>query len=92
MSLRDYFTRLIDRVEASDEIHNGGKDDNGFYKPTRTVILQKLNILRDLHSKPLARPMVKDAWKQVVAELPHEWLVLEPNEKAELAIILDGTK
>ncbi|CAN5509344.1 hypothetical protein BH10BDE1_BH10BDE1_13400 [soil metagenome] len=92
MSLRDYFTRLIDRVEASDEIHNGGKDDNGFYKPTRTVILQKLNILRDLHSKPLARAMVQDAWKQVVAELPHEWLVLDPKEKAELARILTVAK
>ena len=88
MSLKDYFTNLIRRVEESDEIHNGGTDKDGFYKPTRTVLLQKLNILRDLHGKPLAKPMVKDAWKQVVAELPPEWLVLEENDKVELKKIL----
>ena len=88
MTLRDYFTNLIKRVESSDEIHNGGKDENGFYKPTRTVLLQKLNMLRDLHGKPLARPMVRDAWKQVVAELPSEWLVIEEQLKSELKEIL----
>lgn len=88
MSLKDYFTGLIERVESSDEIHNGGTDKDGFYKPRRTVLLQKLNILRDLHAKPLARPMVRDAWKQVVEELPPEWLVLEADDKAELMKIL----
>ncbi len=88
MSLTDYFTRLIRRVEESDEIHNGGKDKDGFYKPTRNVILQKLNLLRDLHAKPLARPMVRDAWKEVVEELPAEWLVLTDTEKDELRKIL----
>ena len=82
--LRDYFTRLIARVESSSEIHNGGRDDNGFYKPTKTVLLQKLNLLRDLHGKPLAKPMVKDAWEEVVNQLPPEWLILSETEKAEL--------
>ena len=88
MSLTDYFTRLINRVEESNEIHNGGKDKDGFYKPTKTVLLQKLNLLRDLHAKPLARPMVKDAWKQVVEELPAEWLILTDGEKADLKKII----
>lgn len=88
MSLKDYFTGLIQRVEESTEIHNGGTDKDGFYKPTRTVLLQKLNLLRDLHAKPLARPMVRDAWKQVSEELPPEWLILGPEDKAELSKIL----
>ena len=87
--LKDYFTRLITRVESSSEIHNGGKDDNGFYKPTKTVLLQKLNLLRDLHGKPLAKPMVKDAWKEVVNQLPPDWLVLSDSEKAELKKVLE---
>ncbi len=82
-ALKDYFSRLIVRVENSEEIHNGGTDASGFYKPTRTVLLQKLNILRDLHAKPLARPMVKDAWKEVVSLLPPEWLVLDDESKLE---------
>ncbi len=86
--LTEYFTALIRRVESSDEIHNGGKDDDGFYKPTRTILLQKLNILRDLHAKPLARPMVKDAWKEVVNQLPPEWLVLDEVTKSELKKML----
>lgn len=88
MDLKDYFTKLIEKVESSEDIHNGGKDESGFYKPTRTILLQKLNILRDLHGKPLARPMVRDAWKQVVAELPPEWLVIEEPLKSELRKIL----
>lgn len=86
--LQNYFTQLIARVESSTEIHNGGKDDNGFYKPTKTVLLQKLNLLRDLHDKPLAKPMVKDAWNEVVSQLPPEWLILTDAEKAELQKVL----
>lgn len=86
--LKGYFTRLIERVENSEEIHNGGTDENGFYKPTKTVLLQKLSLLRDLHAKPLARPMVKDAWREVVKLLPPEWLVLDVAAKAELLNII----
>jgi hypothetical protein len=88
MTLKDYFTSLIQKVESSDAIHNGGKDESGFYKPTRTIILQKLNLLRDLHAKPLARPMVRDAWKEVVNALPPEWLILEEPLRSELRAIV----
>lgn len=89
MSLKQYFTDLLAKVEASDEIDNGGKDENGFYKPTRSVLIQKLNLLRDLHGKPQAREMVKAAWATVVADLPPEWLVLSEADKAELKKILN---
>lgn len=89
MSLRSYFTKLIERVESTNTIHNGGKDDNGFYKPTRAVVLTSLNMLRDLHDKPAAKAMVKHAWETVVKELPSEWLILSSEEKAELKKVLD---
>ena len=89
MSLDAYFAKLIERVEASKRIHNGGKDDEGFYKPTRTIVLRHLNLLKDLHAKSGAKAMVKDAWAQVVKEVPSEWLVLSPTEKAELQKILN---
>lgn len=88
MSLTEYFIKLIERVESSDTIHNGGKDDNGFYKPTREVVLASLNLLKDLHGKPAAKAMVKNAWATVVKELPSEWLILTPDEKTELKKIL----
>lgn len=87
MSLETYFQSLIERVEKS-EISNQGKDDNGFFKPTRSILLQKLNMLKDLHAKPGARPMVQAAWAYVSAELPPEWLVLDSEQKAELKRIL----
>lgn len=90
MSLKEYFSGLISKVEASAEITNAGKDDSGFYKPTRTILLRDLNLLKDLHAKPLARPMVKSAWESVVKELPPEWLVLSDNDKDELKKILSG--
>jgi hypothetical protein len=88
MSLENYFKKLIDRVSASDEIHNGGKDKDGFYKPTKSILLKNLNLLKDLHAKPGAKAMVKAAWKVVVAEVPSEWLVLNKEEKEELKKIL----
>lgn len=87
MALAEYFQRLIDRVEKSD-IGNNGKDENGFFKPTRTLLLRHLQMLRDLHDKPRARTMLKGAWTQVVQDLPPEWLVLSKEEKAELKAIL----
>ena len=89
MSLDKYFQSLINRVESSDDIHNGGKDKNGFFKPTRTIVLRNLQLLKDLHPKPLAKQMVKTAWQAVVDELPAEWLLLPPEEKAQLKEILD---
>ena len=86
--LKSYFSDLISKVESSDEISNAGKDDNGFYKPTRTVLLRHLNLLKDLHDKPRAREMVKASWAAVVKEVPPEWLVLEGENKAELKKIL----
>ena len=89
MSLTDYFQNLIKRVEASDEIQNDGKDRNGFYKPTRTLVLRHLNLLRDLHAKPNAKEMVRGAWKQVVEILPPDWLILNDAEKADLRRMLE---
>jgi hypothetical protein len=89
MSLQKYFSDLIEKVTNSDEISNAGKDDNGFYKPTRTVLLRHLNLLKDLHDKPRARDMVKVAWASVVKDLPPEWLTLTQEDRAELRKILE---
>lgn len=88
VDLQDYFTALIARVEASD-IQNDGTDKDGFYKPTRALLLRHLNVMRDLHAKPLAKPMLKASWKFVVENVPPEWLVLNESQKAELKKILD---
>lgn len=87
MALTQYFTELLEKVEASD-LDNQGKDENGFFRPTRSIVIQKLNILKDLHASPGAKPMVKDAWKVVTEVLPAEWLVLDDKDKAELKRIL----
>lgn len=86
--LRNYFNNLINRLENSDEITNAGKDENGFYKPKRTILLRHLQLLRDLHDKPLARSQVQAAWRAVVKELPPEWLILNEDEKRQLKLIL----
>ena len=91
MSLKNYFSDLILRVQNSDEITNAGKDDNGFFKPTRSVLLQNLHLLRDLHDKPRAREMVKAAWNTVVKDLPPDWLTLSADEKKELKSILQDS-
>ncbi len=88
--LEAYFAKLIEKVEASD-ISNAGKDQNGFYQPTRTLLLRHLQALKDLHGKPRARPMVVSAWSFVSENLPPEWLVLSPEEKAALKKVLAGT-
>ena len=89
MSLRQYFSNLIEKVDSSEVISNAGKDDNGFFKPTRTILLRNLNLLKDLHDKPLAKEMVRAAWSSVVKDLPPEWLILSAEEKTELKKILD---
>lgn len=88
MSLAKYFQSLIDKVENSDVIQNDGKDDNGFYKPKRTILINHLNMLRDLHAKPNAKSMLKTAWKVVTETLPPEWLVLNEEDKIELKKML----
>ena len=88
MSLESYFTDLIGRVESSD-IHNNGKDKDGFFEPTRAMLLQRLHLLKDLHAKPSAKPMVKTAWQYVVEHAPAEWLVLNADQKQQLRKILD---
>ena len=90
MALEKYFSELIKKVEHS-EIHNGGTDRNGFYSPTRSLILQNLNLLRDLHKKPHARAMLKTSWEYVVEQLPSEWLVLDENDKEELKKVLQNS-
>lgn len=87
-ALKAYFDSLLARVESGEEIQNDGKDKDGFYKPTRTLLLRHLQMLRDLHAKPLAKPMLKDAWKFVVETVPPEWLVLSDEQKAELKKML----
>ncbi len=86
MALDAYFQKLMDRVEK--EISNQGKDENGFFKPTKTVLLRHLGVLKDLHSKPLAKDMVKSSWTYVSENLPPEWLVLTHEEKTALKKIL----
>jgi hypothetical protein len=83
MSLAPYFSRLIRKVEESD-ISNQGTDKNGFFLPTRAVLLRHLTLLKDLHAKPLARQMVRDSWNFVATELPPEWLMPSPEEQTEL--------
>ncbi len=84
MSLESYFKNLIDKVEASEEITNQGKDADGFYKPTRTILLRHLHILKDLHTKLLAKPMLKTAWKYVTEYIPSDWLILNEDDKKDL--------
>lgn len=81
MSLEQFFTNLIQKAEASEEITNAGTDDEGFYKPTRTILLRHLQLLKDLHKKPLAKPMLKQSWSYVVEHVPPEWLV--PSNKED---------
>ena len=92
MNLEEYFKSLIHRVENSD-IQNNGMNKDGFYQPTRTVLLQKLNILKDLHSNALkegpAKTMVRGAWKFVVDQVPAEWLILDSEQKLALKKILE---
>lgn len=88
MNLEDYFTSLIARVEASN-LQNDGTDKDGFYKPTRVLVLRHLKLLLDLHKKPLAKPMVKASWAFVVEHLPPDWLVLTESQKSELKKMLD---
>lgn len=86
MSLDIYFQKLIDRVEK--EISNQGTDENGFFKPTKTVLMRHLSVLKDLHTKPLAKDMVKASWAYVSENLPPEWLILTAEEKESLKKIL----
>jgi hypothetical protein len=87
MSLENYFQKLIIKVEESD-ISNQGKDRDGFYKPTRTILIRHLNLLKDLHGKLLAKKMTKASWEYVVEHVPPEWLALNDSEKAELKEML----
>lgn len=87
-NLKDYFTLLIKKVEESD-LSNQGKDKDGFFKPTRELVLRHLTLLRDLHTKPLAKAMLKDSWKFVVEHVPPEWLILTPEQKQEIKKMLD---
>lgn len=87
-NLDQYFTELIQKVEGSDIVSNQGKDSEGFYKPTKTILLRHLNLLKDLHEKPLAKPMLQTAWKYVVEHIPAEHLVLNEQQKAALKKIL----
>jgi hypothetical protein len=89
MSLDQYFSDLIQKVEASEDITNAGKDAEGFYKPVRTILLRHLNLLKDLHPKPLAKPMIKTSWAYVVEHVPPEWLVpADEDDRAELKRVL----
>lgn len=88
MSLDQYFINLMNRVEDSEEINNAGKDENGFYKPRKTIILRNLRLMLDLYQKPRAKEMVRVAWGAITRELPPEWLTLNEDDKAELKKIL----
>jgi len=88
MSLERYFLDLITKVEDSDEINNAGKDENGFYKPRKTIVLRNLRLMLDLHQKPRAKEMVRVAWGAITRELPPEWLTINEEDKSELKKIL----
>lgn len=85
--LESYFTSLIQKIEASD-IGNDGKDEGGFFKPTRALLLRHATLLRDLHNKPNAKPMIKSSWQFVAQNAPPEWLVLTSEQKTQLAKLL----
>lgn len=87
MDLKSYFESLLKRLEESD-IQNNGKDASGFFEPTRAMLFQRLNLLRDLHGKPAAKPMVREAWKYVVDHAPPEWLIANDEQKAALKQML----
>ncbi len=87
MGLANYFDSLIKKLEESD-IQNNGKDKDGFFEPTRAMLLQRLMLLRDLHEKPGAKAMVKTAWQYVVEHAPPEWLVMTDDQKKEMKKIL----
>ena len=89
MSLEKYFLDLINKVEESDDVDNAGKDENGFYKPRKTIVLRNLRLMLDLHKKPRTKEMVRVAWSAVTRELPAEWLVLNDEDKSELKKILN---
>lgn len=89
MSLDQYFKTLLERVENSEDITNAGTDNEGFYKPTRTILLRHVQLLKDLHKKPLAKPMLKASWLYVTEHVPADWLLPESEEdRAELRKIL----
>ncbi|WP_413560447.1 hypothetical protein [Bdellovibrio sp. HCB209] len=89
MSLEQFFLDLIKKAEESEDITNAGTDDEGFYKPTRTILLRHLNLLKDLHKKPLAKPMLKQSWAYVTEHVPAEWLIpASAEDQAELKKML----
>ena len=90
MALTEYFQDLLKRIESSD-LQNNGKDDNGFYKPTRELLIRHVTLLKDLHAKPLAQPMTKASWAFVVANAPPEWLILNADDKRALQAMLGGS-
>lgn len=87
-SLQSYFAGLLERVEASPDVSNAGKDKDGFYFPTRSALLQKLNMLKDLSGNERAKPMLNSAWQFVVETLPPEWLIMTSEQKAALKKML----
>lgn len=89
MSLEKYFKDIITRVEASEEITNAGTDNEGFYKPTRTILLRHLNLLKDLHAKPLAKKMCQQCWDYVTEHVPPEWLIAGDAERDQLKKMLE---
>lgn len=88
MGLDQFFADLIHKVENSEEITNQGKDGSGFYKPTRTIVLRHLNLLKDLHTKPRAKEMLRASWTAIVEILPAEWLILSKEDGEALREIL----
>lgn len=89
MSLTKYFDGLLQRVEAS-EIGNNGKDANGFFSPTRALLVRHLTLLKDLHGKPRAKAMAKASWDFVVDHVPPEWLTPNESERDELRALLES--
>jgi hypothetical protein len=87
VGLEKYFQALIQKVEDV-EFEYQNKDKDGFFEPTRVLVLQKLHMLKDLYVNQNAKPMLKPAWQYVVANLPPEWLILTEEEKLELKKIL----
>ncbi len=89
MTLKEYFESLIKKVEESEEISNAGKDAEGFYKPIRTILLRHLQLLKDLHEKPLAKPQLKASWREVVQHLPPEDLLPPVEVQDQLKRMLE---
>ena len=86
---KDVASALVVLSKRPELIANAGKDAEGFYKPIRTILLRHLQLLKDLHEKPLAKPQLKASWREVVQHLPPEDLLPPVEVQDQLKRMLE---